>query len=376
MSTPAYLFGAKLANQTQFYERMPQDKKKKNPLMRAEAAGESDDTPEFKFDDMDKESAAYKFGKSMCQPCDMSKHDRSKYQTGPMRALSAEEAVKPTDGGVTEVQETEHAEKDIANSGQKTGGYKFAGKGGLGGALGQLMAPAARQFAKAPVTGPAPMAMPRVPARTPAAPQMGRTVLPSTAKPGSSLTHKQYGQGTVKSVTDGVATAQFPNNVTRQYRVGPASPATPAAPAGGPAVPKTPAAQTPPPARPPVKKPTPAARPAQAAAAPAAAARAPSMADRAFSAARTYGNLTGVVPTSRTGLAMAGLNPMLQSGAGMLDEQMGTNFAGQKSGPADWTSRVGQVAFPTRKAQTYIGQQLPGWLSQASQAAEQFIPKQ
>lgn len=360
MSTPAYLFGAKLANATTFYERTPQDKKKKNPLMRAEAAGESDDTPEFKFDDMDKESAAYKFGKSMCQPCDMSKHDRSKYQTGPMRALSAEEAVKPTDGGVTEVQETEHAEKDIADSGQKTSGYKLAaGKGGLGGALSQMIAPAARQFAKAPGTGPAPINLPRVPARTPATPQMGRTVLPGTAKPGSSLNHRQYGQGTVQSVTDGVATAQFPNNVTRQYRVGPASPATPAAPA-----------------RPPVKKPTPAARPAQAAAAPAAAARAPSMADRAFSAARTYGNLTGVVPTSRTGLAMAGVNPMLQSGAGMLDEQMGTNFAGQKSDQTDWTSRVGQVAFPTRKAQTYIGQQLPGWLSQASQAAEQFIPRQ
>ena len=175
MSNPAYLFGSKLANATTFYERTPQDKKKKNPLMRAEAAGEnpnaildaSDDDKEI----MDKESAAYKFGKSMCQPCDMSKHDRSKYQTGPMRALSAEEAVKPADGGVTETQETEHSEKDIANSGQKTSNYKKAVKGGLGGMFGNAMASAARGLAKSTPTTASATALPKIPPRT-AAPKL------------------------------------------------------------------------------------------------------------------------------------------------------------------------------------------------------------
>lgn len=145
MSNPAYLFGVKLANAITFYERQPADKqKKKNPLMRAEAAG---DNPNAILDDsddkeiMDKESAAYKFGKSMCHTYDMSKHDRSKYQTGPMRALAAEECVKPADGGVTETQETEHSEKDIAHSGQKMSGYKQAA-GGLGKAFGKMMSAA------------------------------------------------------------------------------------------------------------------------------------------------------------------------------------------------------------------------------------------
>jgi hypothetical protein len=243
------------------------------------------------------------------------------------------------------------------------------GKGGLGGMVGEIAGETARRFAKAPLPGtagnvPGSVTRPKLPARaatSPAGPQMGRTTLPASTQAGASLTHKQYGAGTVQSVTDGVATAQFPNNVTRQYRVSPA-----AQPSG----PKPPA-PVPPPA-----KPSPRVAPAApAAAAPATPPRAPSMADRAFSAARTYGNMTGVAPTSRTGLAMAGVNPMLQSGAGMLDEQMGTNFAGQKPNQTDWTSRVGQAAFPTRKAQTYISQQLPGWLSQASQAAEQFMPQ-
>jgi hypothetical protein len=156
MSNPAYLFGAKLANKVQFYERVPQDKqKKKNPVMRAEAAGESDDTPEFKFDNLDKESAAYKFGKSMCQPCDMSKHDRSKYQTGPMRALSAEEAVKPEDGGVTETEKTEHSETNIRNSGQKTSAVKQA-KGGVFAQLGDSVARGMRQTMKRPPLPPPP----------------------------------------------------------------------------------------------------------------------------------------------------------------------------------------------------------------------------
>jgi hypothetical protein len=156
MSNPAYLFGAKLANKVQFYERVPQDKqKKKNPVMRAEAAGESDDTPEFKFDNLDKESAAYKFGKSMCQPCDMSKHDRSKYQTGPMRALSAEEAVKPEDGGVTETEKTEHSETNIHNSGQKTSAVKQA-KGGVFAQLGDSVAQGMRQTMKRPPLPPPP----------------------------------------------------------------------------------------------------------------------------------------------------------------------------------------------------------------------------
>lgn len=496
MSNSAYLFGAKLASAITFYERQPADKqKKKNPLMRAEAAGESEETEDLFPDDLNKESAAYKFGKSMCHTMDMSKHDRSKYQTGPMRALSAEEAVKPADGGVTETQETEHSEKDIAHSGQKASAYKQAVKGGVGGAFGGLVGDAMRRFGKTPVktppklptqtpkvkttpqdvagvsstpATPAPAATPKVtatpaeaaagraavkitpqetqrmqdlnaigrgfslpaaeaatpvaaraarqnaatarrarleagggsaedlqeamgptfreynaraagagrtpppvppkpatptarpttgpkppaPTSTPTAPptgasaaptalNLGNTILPAGVKPGATLNHKQFGAGRVTSIDNGTATVEFPGQPPRQYRVSGGNPA---------------AAPTAPPASP------------VAAAAPAAAPpRTPSIPDRAFSAARAYGNATGVAPTSMGGLAMFGLNPMLQQGAGMLDQTAGTNFAGNKSNQNDWTSRVGQVAFPTSRVQSYLGQQIPGWLQQAQQ---------
>lgn len=185
MSNPAYHFGKKLAKYVEFYEREPKTPGQKqklpdhqvfnNALMRAESAGESPSVDLFnrigkehdeQKEQEEKESAAYKFGKSMCQPCDMSKHDRSKYQTGPMRALSAEEAIKPADGGVTETQETEHSEKAIANSGQKTSKYKQAagGKGGLGGMFGGIAADAARSLTRAaPPTLPTAAARPKLP---------------------------------------------------------------------------------------------------------------------------------------------------------------------------------------------------------------------
>jgi hypothetical protein len=176
MSTSAFDFGHKFANSASFYERVPKEQQKKpNPLNRAVAAGEEHE-PEL-FNDMgdkeeqNKESAAFKFAKSLCQPCDMSKHDKSKYQTGPMRALAAEEAVTPENGGVETTEETEHSEKDIHNSGQKESAYKQASPflkaimGGLGTAAKKVMPSAAKV---APKVAPAAPAL-----RLPSAPLVG-----------------------------------------------------------------------------------------------------------------------------------------------------------------------------------------------------------
>ena len=277
--------------------------------------------------------------------------------------------------------------------------------------LGGALSAGAKNLRSLPPAAPAALTRPKIPARTATnatatapKPQMGSTTLPATTQVGRTFGHRDYGQGTIQSIQDGIATMQFPNNVTRQYRVAPAAPAkTPAAPA------KTPAAKTPTAAPTPttspaaapatapagvrvgsntfspaeiqewraarqLHKPAPISKPtaAPASAAPSAApTRTPSIPDRAFSAARAYGNMTGVAPTSRTGLAMFGINPMLQQGAGMLDNSMGTNFSGQNSNQTDWTSRVGQAAFPTSRAQSYLKQNLPTWLQQA----QQFLPK-
>ena len=224
--------------------------------------------------------------------------------------------------------------------------------GGLGKAFGKMLAPGVKNLGNLPTPAPAAaLTRAKIPTKPVAqaaapAPQMGRTTLPATTQVGTTVNHKQYGKGTVQSIQDGIATSQFPNNVTRQNRVAPAAPV------------KTPAAKTP------------TAAPAPAAA-PAAPTRTPSIPDRAFSAARAYGNMTGVAPTSRTGLAMFGINPLLQQGAGMLDSSMGTNFSGQDPNQTDWTSRVGQVAFPTSRAQSYLKQNLPAWLQQG----QQFLQK-
>ena len=219
--------------------------------------------------------------------------------------------------------------------------------GGLGKAIGKMFAPGVKNLGNLPTPAPAAaLTRAKIPTKpvaqaTASAPQMGRTTLPATTQVGKTFDHKDYGQGTIQSIQDGIATMQFPNNVTRQYRVAPAAPAK-----------------------------TPTAAPAPAAA-PAAPTRSPSIPDRVFSAARAYGNMTGVAPTSRTGLAMFGINPLLQQGAGMLDNSMGTNFSGQDPNQTDWTSRVGQVAFPTSRAQSYLKQNLPTWLQQA----QQFLTK-
>jgi len=132
-------FGRKVANRVDFYERAPKDETKKklpdhesfnNALMRAEAAGEKPSAELFNSSDSEYKEKAKKEAKSKCVPCDSGmykNYDRGVYQTGPMQAMDADEAISKANGGVEATEETEHAEKDIHNSGQKSA-YAFGWK--------------------------------------------------------------------------------------------------------------------------------------------------------------------------------------------------------------------------------------------------------
>jgi hypothetical protein len=132
-------FGRKVANRVDFYERAPKDETKKklpdheifnNALMRAEAAGEKPSAELFNSIGSEYKEKAKKEAKSKCVPCDSGmykNYDRGVYQTGPMQAMDADEAISKANGGVEATEETEHAEKDIHNSGQKSA-YAFGWK--------------------------------------------------------------------------------------------------------------------------------------------------------------------------------------------------------------------------------------------------------
>lgn len=192
------------------------------------------------------------------------------------------------------------------NEFQKSAAKPAGGVAGAAlGALSNMGKPAVKAVGNAVPARPSPAAMP----------VMGRTVLPAQAKPGTRLTHKQFGAGRIANINDGVATVEFPGGASRQYRV---------------------RANTAPP------KPT---------AQPIPASQSASVPDRIFSAARTYGNATGVLPTSIGGVAMAGINPVLQNTvAPAVDDAYGTNFSGRNSSRTDLSSRVGQFMFPTQRA--------------------------
>ena len=133
----AALFGAKMAEYVNFYERAPkkEEPKKKlpdhevfnNALMRAEAAGEEPSVELFnKIDKEHKEKSA----KSVCMPCGPKAYtqvNKGVYQTGPMHAMEAQESVPESKGGIESTEETAHDEKDIHNSGQKSA-YWFGRK--------------------------------------------------------------------------------------------------------------------------------------------------------------------------------------------------------------------------------------------------------
>jgi hypothetical protein len=233
-------------------------------------------------------------------------------------------------------------------------------KGGVFAQLGDAAARGVRNISKMPTPSPAgAMTVPKIPPRVKRPPVtpgtntgMGATVLSHRrGQVGQPITgHKQYGDGVIKSVNNNIATAEFANGVTRQYRV---------APAPAPVKPRPAATARPRPAAP---------------AAPPTPPRTPSMPDRVFSAARRYGNVTGVAPTSLGGIAAAAINPHLQDASMFADNAFGTNFSGQDANRTDWSTRVGQVAFPTRKAYKYVGGKLQEHGPSILEQVRQFIP--
>jgi hypothetical protein len=154
-------FGRKVANHVDFYERAPKDETKKklpdheifnNALMRAEAAGEKPSAELFNSIDSEYKEKAKKEAKSKCVPCGSGmykNYDRGVYQTGPMQAMDADEAISKANGGVESTEETEHAEKDIHNSGQKSA-YAFGRKVA---AFGAGTTPTVTHGPRAPVAG-------------------------------------------------------------------------------------------------------------------------------------------------------------------------------------------------------------------------------